>query len=204
MLCWVADAPALERLGASGVSAVLGAGVDCVQVRDRSCEAAELLTRVDAVCRAAQETPRPVRVLVNRRVDVARCAGADGVHLGFDALPPERARALLPEGAWIGLSAHSAEEVARAQGVDYAHLAPIFTPLSKPPERPALGLRALAEACRQGPPVWAQGGLDASRAAEAVAAGAAGIAVSGAISLAADPPRATRSLRAALDGAPDA
>jgi thiamine-phosphate pyrophosphorylase len=48
--------------------------------------------------------------------------------------------------------------------------------------------------------VFAQGGIDASNAAAVVAAGAAGVAVTGAILGADDPARAAAALRSALDG----
>ena len=52
----------------------------------------------------------------------------------------------------------------------------------------------------RGLPVLAQGGVDAERVAPLLAAGAAGVAVTGAILMAQDPGAATAALRAALDG----
>ena len=139
-----------------------------------------------------------MRVLVNRRVDVALAAGADGVHLGFDAAPPEVARALLGPEAWIGVSCDAPDEVLALDPgvVSYAHLAPIFAPLSKPAERPALGLAALERARDARVPILAQGGIRAANVADCLRAGAAGIAVTGAILLAPSPaaadPRASK------------
>jgi thiamine-phosphate pyrophosphorylase len=176
---------------------VARAGVDWVQLRDRRCEAGELLEASDAL---AEQAPG-LRLVVNRRCDVAWAARAFGVHLGFDGVAPTQARDLLGERAWIGVSCHAPEEVDAGCGADYAHLAPIFPPLSKASERRALGLQALALASRRGLPVIAQGGLCADNARAAVEAGAAGIAVTGSILQADDPARATRALRDALDGA---
>jgi thiamine-phosphate pyrophosphorylase len=127
------------------------------------------------------------------------------VHLGFDAFAPETARELLGATRWIGVSTHSADELARLVGmpghpIDYAHLAAIFQPISKTTSRPPLGLAPLREASRCGVPVLAQGGLDASNARQAIEAGAAGIAVTGSILASRDPRRAARALREALDG----
>jgi thiamine-phosphate pyrophosphorylase len=202
ILCVVAgaDAPA-EALGA----AVAG-GADWVQLRERALPTRALLAWADAVVAAAHAAgggERAVKILVNRRVDVALAAEADGVHLGFDAMSPVRAHALLGAGRLVGVSVHAPAELGRAaaDGADYAHLAPIFAPFSKPPERPALGLGALAAARDAGLPVLAQGGIDAARAAAAVRAGAAGVAVTGAVLGAADPRAAAGALRAALDAA---
>jgi thiamine-phosphate pyrophosphorylase len=201
ILCWVLDGAALARCGEAGLRAACDAGVDWIQVRDRALEGAELLAAVDCAVAAARASARRVRVIVNRRVDIAWAAGADGVHLGFDALPAARVRALLGRDAWIGISLHDPDEIAGESAASYAHLAPIFAPLSKPAERPPLGLAALRVACgRRGVLVLAQGGIEVANAAAAVAAGAAGVAVTGAISGADDSTRAASLLRSALDG----
>ena len=220
----------LDRSAARGdvlgaLEAAAAAGVDWVQVREREMEGRALLEYGDAVCeaarRAARASDRAVRVLVNRRIDVALAAGADGVHLGFDGVDPGTARHLLGPDALVGVSCHTAAEVHDAgDDASYAQLAPIFPPLSKAATRPALGPAALREASRhrevaqggvavaqgggvlaQGGVVLAQGGVDAGNAAACVAAGAAGVAVTGAILMADDPAQATRALRRALDGA---
>lgn len=204
MLCLVLDLSALRGDLLETLAAAVEAGVDRVQVRERQLEGAALLELADAVCRTARDAAaragRPVQVLVNRRVDVALAAGADGVHLGFDALPVSAARALLGPRALLGVSCHRAEEVGEAEGADYAHLAPVFPPLSKPAERPALGPEVLRAAARLRP-VLAQGGVEPGNAARCLEAGAAGVAVTGAILMAPEPGRAARQLRRALDGA---
>ncbi len=183
---------------AARVTALVDAGVDWLQVRDRSLEADALHALACDVVKGARAASRPAKVIVNRRIDVALAARADGAHLGFDALGLDDARALLGDEALVGVSCHSAEEVRSAaeRGADYAHLAPIFDPISKPAERPSLGADVLA-----GLPgtVIAQGGITAANAAEVIRAGASGVAVTGAVLLADDPTEACRALRAALD-----
>jgi thiamine-phosphate pyrophosphorylase len=158
--------------------------------------------RVVAAARdAARRRGGTVRVLINRRIDIALAVDADGVHLGYDAMSVASARSLLGAERLIGVSAHVPGEVhaAAAAGANYAHLAPIFAPLSKPLERTPLGIAAIA-ACGGVFPLLAQGGLEASNAAQAIRAGAAGIAVTGALLAAADPGVAAHLLRATLDG----
>jgi len=208
ILCLVTDRGA-ARDGSllEAVSAAAAGGVDWLQVRERGLEGRALLELAEALAGAAQRAAagsgRTLRVLINRRIDIALALGADGVHLGFDALDPARARALLGPGALIGVSAHAPEELAAAAraGASYAQLAPIFAPISKPAERAPLGLAALAAARAAGIPVLAPGGIAATTAGAAPAAGAAGVAVTGALLGAADPERAARQLRAALDAA---
>jgi len=193
--------PALAR----AVEAAVAAGVDQVQVRERRLAGARMLSHAREIAaaarRGAQESGRAVRVIVNRRADIALAIAADGLHLGFDAMEIIDARRLLGPRACIGVSTHSVAEVAAAMGADQVHLAPIFTPLSKPGTRPALGLEAIAAAARTGVPVLAQGGITARSAGDACRAGAAGVAVTGAILLAEDVTSATRALRVALNQA---
>ena len=214
ILCLVLDGHTpLER-----AEAALAGGVDWIQLRDRTLEAKPLYERAVALRaiadRANKVDPKgvdraagPVRLLVNRRIDVAWAVGSDGVHLGYDALPTGEARQLLGSASnsgWqIGVSTHAPAEVetARDAGASYAHLAPIFPPLSKAAGRPALGLDALRSACGRGLPVLAQGGIEAENAARVVEAGAAGVAVTGAILAAPDAEAAARALRDVLDGA---
>ena len=184
------------------VAAAVTQGVDWVQVRDRELEGAALLGFAEGVAEAAHAAAdragRQVKLIVNRRLDVALAVGADGVHLGFDALPPQEARRLLGPDALVGVSCHAPAEVGAAAGASYAHLAPIFAPLSKAASRPPLGVAALGAAAGTRP-VLAQGGVAAGNAAACLAAGAAGVAVTGAVLQADDPGDAAAALRAALD-----
>jgi len=201
VLCLVTDRNATRRPLPEAVAAAVAGGVDWVQLRERGLPGAALLELALAVARAARAADPGVRILVNRRVDVALAAGLDGVHLGFDAMSAATARALLGPQATLGVASHAAEELACADTdlLDYAHLAPIQTPRSKPSSRVPLGMAALHKAASHGLPVLAQGGIHAGNAAACIAAGAAGVAVTGAL-LASDNPKATaRALREALD-----
>jgi thiamine-phosphate pyrophosphorylase len=198
VLALVVDRHALP----GAVAAAVRGGVDRVQLRERELEGADWLRWSREISLAAHAASEGVGLIINRRVDVAMALAADGVHLGFDAMAVHDARALLGDDALIGVSTHAIDEVRTAAeaGADYVHLAPIFDPLSKPAERPALGLGVLTSLRGAGISVLAQGGLDAAHVRAAVAAGAAGVAVTGAILLADDPGEAARALRAALDG----
>jgi thiamine-phosphate pyrophosphorylase len=185
------------------VAAAVSGGVDWVQIREKDLEGEPLLALADAVAAAARRAAAGVRVLVNRRSDVALAAALDGVHLGFDAAPPAVARRLLGPARLVGLSTHRPDEAepAALRELSYLHLAPVFAPLSKPATRAPLGIAALRSACKSALPVLAQGGIEAANAGACVAAGAAGVAVTGAILAAADPAEAAAALRQALDEA---
>ncbi len=202
ILCLVTD----RRLGAGPlprrVAEAVAGGVDWVQIREKDLDGEPLAELVEAVRAALRGTA--ARILVNRRLDVALATGADGVHLGWDAVEPADARALLGPGALIGVSTHDPGEALAAAAdpaVDYLQIAPVRPPRSKAPGREPLGLAVLERLQGAGRPVLAQGGIDADTAAAAVAAGAAGVAVTGAILAAGDPHRAAAAIRRRLDDA---
>jgi len=182
------------------VELAVSGGVDWVQIRERELEGAALLDLVDEILRAVGGR---AKVLVNRRVDVAMAAGADGTHLGFDGMPPELARELLGRDALVGIATHAPGELAGAAraSLSYAHVAPVFAPLSKPASRAPLGLDALRESARHGVPILAQGGVVAANARSCIECGAAGVAVTGSVLACEDPAAAAAALREALDAA---
>ncbi|MGU3360232.1 thiamine phosphate synthase [Methylobacterium sp. M6A4_1b] len=132
--------------------------------------------------------------------------GADGVHLpgGTSAADLAEARRRLPDG-WIGISAHAPDEVAMAAraGADYATLSPIFPTPSKPGYGPALGTDAIRIASGFGMPVIALGGITVDRVEACRSAGAAGVAVMGALMRPPDPTAGARAYLARLAAGSD-
>ena len=159
----------------------------------------ELAREAVAACRQ-----RDALLVVNDRPDVARAAGADGVHLGQEDLPAAAAREVLGADALIGVSTHSDAEIdaAIAAGADYLGFGPVFETGSKPgaPLPSPHGLAGLERAVRRAAPVplVAIGGLTAGTAAAVARAGAACAASIGEICHAADPESAARSLAEAF------
>jgi thiamine-phosphate pyrophosphorylase len=102
-------------------------------------------------------------------------------------------------GGLTGRSCHDAAELAAAadEGCDYATISPVFVTESKPGYGPPLGLPALAALCAGARlPVYALGGItDGERAAACRDAGAAGVAVMGAVMRAEDPAALVAALR---------
>ncbi len=205
IFCLVLDRSVCRIPILSAVRAAVSGGVDWIQIRERKLDAGPLAVLSREIAASAREAApgRAISLIVNRRLDVALAVGSEGVHLGFDAPSISDARRLLGAAARIGVSAHCVEEVAAAagEGADYVHLAPIHAPLSKSSSRPPLGLEAISQASHCGIPVLAQGGIDAGACGDVVRAGAAGIAVTGAVLMDPDPRRAAAELRAALDRA---
>lgn len=174
------------------LEAAVRGGVDLVQVREKNLSDRELLPRLQE----AREITRRLGVplVVNDRPDLAVLAGADYVHLGQEDMPVEAARRFGPA---VGLSTHSPEEI-EAATADYIAVGPVYATPTKE-GRPAVGLELVRYAARSARVPWfAIGGIDASNAAEVVAAGATRLAVVRAIGDAPDPEAATRRLRGAI------
>ena len=143
------------------------------------------------------------RLSVHGDAALAHACRADGVHLpsGSD---PTAGRALLGPGKLIGVSIHTVTEAEAIDPavVDYAIAGPAFETASKPGYGPEIGRKVLAEIARATRvPVLAIGGLNATRAAEVLAAGPVGIAVMGGVMRASDPGQEMKALLATVAGA---
>ena len=171
------------------LDAVLGSGVDIVQLREKGLEAAQEL-RYLAVFRAAC-TRHGALLAVNDRADIAYACGADVLHLGQDDLSPAIARELIGPEPVIGLSSHAEAETAAAAAepvADYYCAGPVW-PTPTKPGRPAPGLDLLRFAAGLGEarPWFAIGGIDESNLDQVLAAGASRIVVVRVLTEAADP-----------------
>ena len=164
-----------------------------VQLRQPDLSARELLDRARALRDVCTGFAAPL--LINDRADVALASGADGVHLPARGLSVADARALGLRV--VGVSAHSAEDVARAslEGADFA----VFAPVYDTPGKTAQGEEALAQACRAAPiPVLALGGVNESNAFRCLDAGARGVACIRSVLGAPDPAAAALRLWKAM------
>src|ERR1035441_9370081 len=127
------DARERQQDLAGFLDAVLGAGVDVVQLRQKNLEAAQELRFLE-VFRASCDQHGAL-LAVNDRADVAYAAGADVLHLGQQDLPVPVARQLLGPGPLIGLSTHAPAQTAAgalAAGADYFCAGPVWATPTKP------------------------------------------------------------------------
>lgn len=150
-------------------------GVSMVQIREKHLSARLLCELVEAAAGITRGTA--TELLVNDRADIAVAAGADGVHLTANSLPPEVLRNKFPPGILIGVSVHSIEAAAESarSGADFAVLGPVF---STPGKGEPIGIEQFGYVCdRLKPfPVLALGGIDKTNVDDVLAAGASGLA----------------------------
>jgi thiamine-phosphate pyrophosphorylase len=152
-------------------------GARILQLRSKEESSAETLALADAFVSLA--LPHDALIIVNDRPDIARMAGAGGVHVGQDDLPVSEARRILGPRAIVGLSTHTREQIDAAleSDADYVAVGPVFGTATKDTGYSAVGLELLSYAAHRGKPVIAIGGVTLERATQAWAAGAAGVAV---------------------------
>jgi len=159
----------VERL-----EAALSNGLRLIQIRDKNWPSAQRLWFAEVVTRLVHNHPNAL-VLVNDDTHIARCVGADGLHLSSASLIEYTQR---PDFEWVGASCHNALELAKAVelGCDYALLGPVLPTLTHP-EASAMGWAEFTRLITDCPiPVFALGGMQGDMMLEAQQNGAHGIA----------------------------
>ena len=171
-------------------------GAKVIQIREKHWDKARTCELVRA-CRPVADR-YGVLVIVDDHADVARDAGADGVHIGQDDMSVAEVRAISPE-LLIGKSTHNLEELlaAQAEGTDYLNIGPIYPTQTKSVSYPAVGLEKLRELIPQvGIPFSVMGGIKARHIPELLAAGARRIAMVTEVTQAPDVAAKVRELEA--------
>lgn len=173
---------------------VLEGGCRLIQLRNKKLSDASLL---EEALKLREITRRKDALLIiNDRLDIALIVEADGLHLGKDDIPIEKARKFWGNRI-IGFSADSLEEALEAEkrGADYVSIGPIFPTQSKEDLPPPLGtdiissLKAVLSV-----PVVAIGGINESNIQEVVEKGASAVAVISAVCSAPSPRQAVERL----------
>lgn len=178
---------------ARAVAAAEG-GATCIQLRLKDVAARDLTSVARELVRAV-----PVPVIINDRADVAIAAGAAGVHLGVDDIPPAAVRAFAPPRFIIGVSVGSDDEVANAIAADYAGIGPVYATGTKRDAGSAIGTGEFARlAAATGLPAVGIGGITAANARAVIEAGASGVAVVASVFGASDPRVAAAELLSAI------
>ena len=186
--------PAIERAleGGNGL-------IRYVQLREQHPEAAQMAAIAPALDSEVLELAENIlplcekysaKLLISRRIDLAKKAGAAGVHLGKGGPTLEEAKSELGANSTVGYSAHSIDELQslNKKNYSYALLSPIFKPFSKNVELQPLGIKRLEEACNTcSLPVFALGGITKENASVCMQAGAAGVATITSVLLSPDP-----------------
>jgi thiamine-phosphate pyrophosphorylase len=148
------------------VKELIKGGATFIQLREKYASPRDFYESAKKVLNYTRNSE--IKIIINDRVDIALALYADGVHLGQDDLPPERARIILGENAIIGFSTHNTEQAIAASKLplDYIAIGPIYETKSKENPDPIVGtegLRIVRQALNDFPLV-AIGGINAAAA----------------------------------------
>ena len=175
-------------------------GVSYIQLREKDLQTSDFIEEAAAVKKIL--LPFQVPLIINDRIDVALACGADGLHIGQQDMPYDKARKLMGEKAIIGLSVETWEDVESVEKLDvnYIGVSPVFaTPTKTDTKEPwgLAGLRKIRAFSRH--ILVAIGGINISNAQAVAEAGADCLAVVSAVCSADDPVAAAVKLKNIMD-----
>lgn len=176
-----------------------------IQLRMKEAPEAEVLKRGEAMrvlCRRYGAV-----FIMNDNPEWAKAVGADGVHLGQKDRLPEEARQILGDGAIIGSTVNTFDQIAaRCHGeTDYFGLGPFRFTTTKKNLSAILGVEGCRNIAAQmraekiDLPVVAIGGIELEDVPQILRSGMPGVALSGAIARSVDPKGATASFLRVLE-----
>jgi thiamine-phosphate pyrophosphorylase len=203
----IVDVDTAQRAGWTPLdlaAAFLNGGARFLQIRAKPLAGAaflDLASRIREIAHAAGAI-----LVVNDRAEIARLAGADGVHVGQDDLTAAAARAIVGPSAVIGLSTHTGPQIDAAvlQPITYVAVGPVFGTSTKATGYGAVGVDLVRYAAKQlafsagDAGLVAIGGITLDRAVDVIEAGATSIAVITDLIASGDPEARVRAYLARL------
>ncbi len=172
------------------------AGIDLMQLRDKTGTAKEMLEFSKAVLKL---TKGKALYIINDRVDLARIANADGVHLGQDDLSIKEARTLLQNDRLIGVSCQNIGHMNKVgRSADYIGFGSVFKTETKP-ERHPMDLGLLKKAVKQSKvPLFAVGGINLKNVETIISVGVKRVAVCRCVCQASDVKKVVKEFKTEL------
>ena len=177
------------------VALALRGGVKIIQIREKEGSREDSLTLASRALRLTRAYG--AYLIINDSVDIALSSGADGVHLGQSDMPLREARNMVGAGMIVGLSVKTVEEAIQGEkdGADYLAVNGVFPTATKEDLGYCPGLEGVAAIrCRTSLPLLGIGGINSGNCRSVIEAGAHGVAVVTAITMADDIPSACRYL----------
>jgi len=170
------------------------AGVDVIQLRDKTATDRRLIEAGRALRRSLAKLERQVLFIMNDRPDLTRVVEADGVHVGQDEIPVADVRSIVGPDCLVGVSTHSLEQARAAvlDGADYIGVGPVFPSQTKDFDE-FVGTELIASITAEiALPSFAIGGISLERLQQLIDCGGQRVAVSEAIWGAKDVAEVTR------------
>ena len=183
------------------INELCAAGVDLIQLRDKSLNDKVLLERAILLRRVIDAAERTPLMIMNDRPDLAVLSRADGVHVGQAELSVEQTRRIVGIDALIGVSTHSLDQVKQAviDGANYIGCGPVFVSETKKFAK-FLGVEFLRQVVNTTTvPVFAIGGISLDNIGEISAVGFTRVAVSACLTDTEDVIATVAEIKMALD-----
>ena len=183
------------------INELCAAGVDLIQLRDKSLNDKVLLERAILLRRVIDAAERTPLMIMNDRPDLAVLSRADGVHVGQAELSVEQTRRIVGIDALIGVSTHSLDQVKQAviDGANYIGCGPVFVSETKKFAK-FLGVEFLRQVVNTTTvPVFAIGGISLDNIGEISAVGFTRVAVSACLTNTEDVIATVAEIKMALD-----
>ncbi len=180
-LYFITDNKLTKKTILDDVKSAIKAGVKIIQYREKEKPTRAMYEEAKEIKKLCNKNN--VLLIINDRIDIALAVDADGVHLGNDDIPYNKARELLPDKI-IGLTVHNAREAIEAEnlGADYIGVSPIFETKTKLDAGPAAGLKLIEQVKKAVKiPFVAIGGINLENIDKVIKAGAKSAAVISAI-----------------------
>lgn len=175
----ITDAGLTKISHAEQVEKLIEGGAEFIQLREKNASPIEFFESAKAALEIARE--HNVKIIINDRVDIALTLKADGVHLGQDDLPPEKAREILGKRAIIGYSTHNLKQAFEVikKPINYIAIGPVFATKTKENPDEVVGINGLKQIRKKiGEfPLVAIGGINYENYLEVLEAGADSVAI---------------------------
>ena len=184
-----------ERDLAQSIELAIQGGVTLVQLREKSLSTKDFLQLAIEV--KAITSHYQIPLIINDRLDIALAVDAEGLHVGQEDLPMQKARELFGPNKIIGVSASTLEEaiLAQQQGADYLGVGAVFSTSTKT-DAPEVSLGQLELIKRTVKiPVVAIGGINLTNLKRVMATGIDGVSVVSAILAVEDIRMASKQLK---------
>lgn len=190
---------------AEGIRMALEGGCRWIQLRMKDAPAEKIIACAEEVLPLCRR--HGAKFLLDDHVELVRQLGADGVHLGKNDMPVDKARKILGPDIIIGGTANTIEDIIRLhkQGADYIGCGPFRFTTTKKNLSPILGLDGYKSIVLKMKelgidlPIVAIGGITVEDIPAVMGTGVSGIALSGAILGAPDPVEMTARIIETID-----
>ncbi len=180
-LYFITDGKLTKKTILDDVKAAIKSGIKIIQYREKEKSTRLMYQETKEIKKLCDKNN--VLFIINDRIDICQAVDADGIHLGNDDIPYEKARQIL-KNKIIGLTIHNVKEAIQAEklGADYIGVSPIFETKTKDDAGPAAGLELIKDVKKAvNIPQVAIGGINMENIDKVIKAGATSAAVISAI-----------------------